>query len=192
MRILAAIMLCCCPALLFAAPPARIQASYDVNTKGVKIAEINEKFTRSDDHYRIESVTKPVGLLALFKPDTLYIISEGEINGIGLRPQNFSFRYSHATPKNTEASFDWKQSNLMLNDRYGQRFMPLPEGTQDRLSALYQFRYITFLRERKELLMHITNGSKIDKRQYQIRPRQMVEVPLGMLETLYLRRHFTQ
>ena len=54
------------------------------------------------------------------------------------------------------------------------------------MSVLYQFRYVPFLRERKELTMHITNGSKIDTRLYLVHARQMLTVPLGTLETLYL------
>ncbi len=186
MRTLVALLLGCIAPALFAAPPARIEASYDVLTKGVKIAEITEKFTHTDNHYRIESVTKPVGLLALFKPDTLFVVSEGDITSQGLRPQSYAYKRSQETLKNTAADFDWRQSILMLSDRYGQRFEPLPPDTQDRLSVQYQFRYLPFLRERKELTMHITNGSKIDTRRYLITPRQMLTVPMGTLETVYL------
>jgi hypothetical protein len=186
MRALIALLLCCSAPALLAAPPARIDASYDVSTKGVKIAEIKERFIRTGNQYRIESITKPVGLLALFKPDTLQVISEGEITRQGLRPLHFIYKRSQETLKNTEASFDWNQSALMLSDRYGQRFEPLPAGTQDRLSVQYQFRYLTFLRDRKEVTMRITNGSKIDTRLYSIHAKQIVDVPLGNLEALYL------
>lgn len=186
MRIFVALLLCCFAPSLFAAPPTSIEAKYDVTTKGIKIATITEIFTRTDNHYRIESITKPVGLLALFKPDTLYVISEGDISAQGLHPQNFVYKRSQDILKNTEANFDWSQSSLMLNDRYGQRVEPLPADTQDRLSVQYQFRYISFLRDRKEVTMHITNGSKIDTRKYFIQPKQIQTVPLGTLETLYL------
>jgi len=186
MRSLLALLLCGIAPALFAAPPTHIEASYDVITKGIKIATISEKFTRTGNHYRIENVTKPVGLLALFKPDTLYAVSEGDITAQGLRPQNYVYKRSQETLKNTEANFDWDQASVMLNDRYGQRVESISAGTQDRLSVQYQFRYVSFLRERKEVTMHITNGSKIDTRQYIIHPRQMLTVPLGTLETLYL------
>jgi len=179
MRRLATLLLLLVAPALHAAPPARIEASYDVLTKGVKIAEITERFTREGTHYRIESLTRPVGLLALFKPDTLKVVSEGDISRQGLRPRHFLYQRSQETQKNTEADFDWAQSTLMLSDRYGQRFKPLPAGTQDRLSAQYQFRYLAALSERKEVTMRITNGSKIDVRQYAIHARQTVEVPLG-------------
>ncbi|MBI5890004.1 MAG: DUF3108 domain-containing protein [Nitrosomonadales bacterium] len=186
MRPLVALLLCCVAPALFAAPPGRIEANYDVSTKGVKIAMVAEVFTRTGNRYRIESITKPVGLLALFRPDTLYVVSEGDIGAQGLRPNVFVYKRSQETLKNTEANFDWSQSTLLLSDRYGQRYEPLPADAQDRLSALYQFRYLPFLRDRKEVTMHITNGSKIDTRQYMIQPRQMLSVPLGTLETLYL------
>jgi hypothetical protein len=186
MRPLIALLLCCVAPSLFAAPPENIKASYDVITKGIKIATITEEFTRTGNQYRIENVTKPVGLLALFKPDTIYAVSEGDVTAQGLRPQNYVYKRSQETLKNTEANFDWKQSTLMLNDRYGQRAERLPADTQDRLSVEYQFRYIPFLRDRKEVIMHITNGSKIDTRKYVIQPKQMLTVPLGKLETLYL------
>jgi hypothetical protein len=186
MRTLLALVLFCIAPALFAAPPASIEASYDVITKGIKIATITEKFTRTGNHYRIENVTKPVGLLALFKPDRLYAVSEGDITAQGLRPQNYIYKRSQETLKNAEANFDWDQANVMLNDRYGQRVESISAGTQDRLSVQYQFRYVSFLRERKDVIMHITNGSKIDKRQYMIHPKQMLTVPLGTLETLYL------
>jgi hypothetical protein len=186
MRSLLALLLIGIAPALFAAPPASIDASYDVITKGIKIATITEKFTRTGNHYRIENVTKPVGLLALFKPDTLYAVSEGDITAQGLRPQNYVYKRSQETLKNTEANFDWDQSTVMLNDRYGQRVEQVTAGTQDRLSVQYQFRYVSSLRERKDVTMHITNGSKIDTRQYMIHPKQMLTVPLGTLETLYL------
>lgn len=186
MRLLIALLLFCIAPTLFAAPPAHIEASYDVITRGIKIATINETFTRSGNHYRIESVTKPVGLLAMFKPDTLHVVSEGDINAQGLRPQHFVYQRSQETIKNTEANFDWGHSSLMLSDRYGSRFESLPAATQDRISVQYQFRYIAMLRDRKDVTMHITNGSKIDTRHYLVRGRQMLTVPLGTLETLYL------
>jgi hypothetical protein len=186
MRPLFALLLFCIAPALFAAPPARIEASYDVTTKGIKIAEIKEDFTRTGNKYRIVSVTKPVGLLAVFRPDTLQVVSEGEITKNGLRPQKFLYQRSQETLKNTAADFDWRQSTLKLSDRQGIRSEPLPAATQDRLSALYQFRYEPLLHERKEVTMRITNGSKIDTRQYSIKAKQTVDVPLGTLKSLYL------
>lgn len=186
MRSFVALLLCCIAPALFAAPPARIEASYDVTTKGIKIAEIKEVFTRTGNQYRIESTTKPVGMLAVFRPDTLQVVSEGEITKNGLRPHKFLYKRSKETHKNTAADFDWRQATLKHSDRQGTRIEPLPAATQDRLSVLYQFRYEPMLHERKEVTMRITNGSKIDTRQYSIKAKQTVDVPLGTLKSMYL------
>jgi hypothetical protein len=187
MRTLVALLLCCIAPALFAAPPARqIEASYDVSTRGIKIAEVTEKFVRTGNHYRIESATRPVGLLAAFKPDKINIVSEGEVTVHGLRPQKYTYKRTLDTGKNAEATFDWTHSKLMLSDHQGQRSAPLPSDTQDRLSVLYQFRYGPLLKDRKELTIHITDGGKVDARRYLIRPGKMLTVPMGNLETLYL------
>ncbi|MBU0622912.1 MAG: DUF3108 domain-containing protein [Gammaproteobacteria bacterium] len=187
MRALAALLLCCFSVALHAAPPTRIEANYDVLTKGIKIAEVREVFIRSGDRYRIESITKPVGLLALFRPDTLQIVSDGSIVAAGLRPINFAYKRSHETKKNAAAYLDWENSSLLISSgSYGRHLETLPPDQQDRLSALYQFRYIPALDERKEVTIPITDGNKTFLRRYLIRTKQMVEVPLGKLETLYL------
>lgn len=187
MRALAFLLLLCLAHASQAAAPARIEANFDILARGIKLAEIKEVFTSSDNRYRIESYTKPVGLLALFKPDTIKVVSEGVITPQGLRPNNFVFTRTHETERNAEAYFDWDQSTLMLTNRNGQRMEKLPPGLQDRLSVMYQFRYISSLATRQEVPMRITNGNRIDDRLYLIRAQQVTEVPLGRMETLYLR-----
>lgn len=187
MRALVALLLCCIAPALFAAPVARqIEASYEVTTRGVKIALVTEKFIRTGNHYRIESATKPIGLLAVLKPETIAVVSEGDITAHGLRPHTYTYKRSKESIKNTAATFDWKKSNLALSDQQGQRTEHLPPDTQDRLSVLYQFRYVPLLQQHKELTMHITNGSKIDTRHYLIQAGKMLTIPTGTLETLYL------
>lgn len=187
MRGFAALLVCCTAPALFAAEPARqIEASYDVSTRGIKIAEVTEKFVRTGSHYRIESTTRPVGLLAMFKPDTIDVSSEGDLTAQGLRPHKYTYKRTLDTGKNAEAAFDWTHARLMLSDREGLRSVPLPSDTQDRLGVLYQFHYVSLLQDRKELTIHITDGSKVDARRYLIRPAQKLTIPLGTLETLYL------
>ena len=187
MRILVALLLWCSAPALFAAAPARqIDATYEVSTKGVKIALITEKFIRTGNHYRIVSATKPLGLLAVLKPETIEVVSEGEVTAHGLRPHTYTYKRSKETIRNSAATFDWKRSNLELSDRQGPRSISLPPETQDRLSVLYQFPYVHLLSRRKELTMQITNGSKIDTRHYLIQAGQMLTTSMGALETLYL------
>ncbi|HLP96827.1 MAG TPA: DUF3108 domain-containing protein [Sideroxyarcus sp.] len=185
MRALLALLLLCTAPALFAAAPARIEATYDVLGKGIKLAVIKETFTRSGNRYHIESITKPVGLLALFKPGSIIVTSEGFVTKEGLRPLKFVQNRTQDSAKNSAADFDWENDELTSNDQAGVRTAPLPPGTQDRLSVMYQFAAMP-PRGKLELKLNVANGSKLNVYQYQIHPEQSVTVPLGTLRSLYL------
>ncbi len=185
MRRILALLLCCFSPALWAEIPSRIEASYDVLGKGVRLAVVKETFVYSDYHYRIESVTKPVGLLALFQPETIVVTSEGEVNEAGLRPHKFSHRRSRDLTKNNAAEFNWANSELTLSDQAGIRQLALPPGTQDRLSVMYQFVAAPPL-SRLEVKFNMTNGSKLEAYRYQLYPDQTVDVPFGSINSYYL------
>ncbi|MBI1174820.1 MAG: DUF3108 domain-containing protein [Sideroxydans sp.] len=170
---------------LHAAPLAQIHARYDVFKSGLKIAVIDETFARTQDHYRIESVTKSYGLFALLKPETIRITSEGNVTAQGLQPLVFDYRREHDSDKNAHADFDWQAATLALADHSGKRSAALSAGTQDRLSAMYQFMFWP-LQHTMQLKFDMTNGSKLDAYSYLVAPGERVDTPLGRLETLYL------
>ena len=185
-----ACILCSLSVLLFAipahaAPPSRLDAHYDVFKGGIKVAVMHETFTRSKDRYRIESVTKAYGLFALFKPETIRATSEGLITAQGLQPQTFDYRRKLDTDKNTHADFDWPAGKITLADHAGKRILPLPAGTQDRLSAMYQFMFLR-LDNGSALKFDMTNGSKVDDYQYRIASGGRIKVPYGSFDTLYV------
>lgn len=186
MRILFALFITCLSLGLHAEPlPQRIEASYDILKRGIKLAEVNEVFERKDGHYRISSVTKPVGLLALFQPETIVVTSEGEITEQGLLPQRFTHRRTRNSERNSSADFDWEHGELTLNNQSGIRQLELPPYTQDRLSVMYQFIAVP-PHGRLELDFHMTNGHKLDEYLYQLNPAQTVKVPFGNLRSYYL------
>jgi Protein of unknown function (DUF3108) len=167
------------------ASPSRLEVSYDVLKGNIRAATITETYTRTQDHYRIESVSKAVGLLALFKPETIRIISKGTVTAKGLRPLIFTSTRELDADRNASADFDWEAGRITLNDRNGKRSLPLPGGTQDRLSAMYQFMFAP-LKNADVYDFNMTNGSKVDIYNYRITPDQSVTVPLGTFKALYV------
>jgi hypothetical protein len=168
-----------------AQPPSRLEVAYDVFKGSIKIATMSETYTSTQDHYRIDSVSEAVGLLALFKPETIRLRSEGTLTRSGLRPSVFSSRRKIDVDRNTRADFDWVNSRITLTDRNGKRTFPLPADTQDRLSAMYQFMFLS-LESHTPLDFHMTNGSKVDIYNYIVSATQSVTVPLGTFEALYV------
>lgn len=168
-----------------AVSPANVQASYDVLKGSIKVATITETYTRTKDGYQIDSVTTAHGLLALFKPETIHVTSQGVLTAQGLRPVTFIHERKLDSERNSRADFDWKANLITLNDRAGKRTLKLPQGTQDRLSAMYQFMF-TELQNATTFKFYMTNGSKVDDYSYLVTANQSVTVPLGTFKAQYV------
>lgn len=172
-------------ALTAAEIPHRIEANYDLQVKGVTLAKVREVFTRDGNQYHIESITKPVGLLALFKPETIVATSEGDISTHGLLPLKYTHKRAQDSHKNSTAEFDWTRHELIHRDNVGIRQLPLAEGTQDRLSMMYQF-VVEPPRGRLEIKLDMSNGSMIEKLHYQVKPEQTVTTSFGTMRSYNL------
>ena len=177
-------------ALLAATPPpslpiTHVDAQYDVFKDDIKIGVVTETFTHTQDGYHIESVSKAVGLLALFKAEVIRVISEGTVTKTGLRPITFVQERKLDTDRNTRADFNWQTNLVTLTDHTGKRTLPLLNGTQDRVSALYQFMFMP-LQNTTELNFNMTDGRKVKEYNYRITPDQNVTTPLGSFKSLYI------
>lgn len=170
---------------LHAAPASRIQASYDVMGYGFKLIAVSETYTRTQDTYQIESISKAVGLLARFKPEVIRTTSKGLVTAQGLRPLSYTSQRELDTQRNTHATLNWDATTILHKDYQGERSAALPAGTQDRLSAMYQFQFLP-LQSMNEVKLTITNGRDLDHYSYQITPEQSVTVPMGTFKTRYL------
>lgn len=181
---LLAVLLWLAASPVFAAPPAYIHAVYDVHKSGIKIGTMEETFTREDDHYTLHSVTAPIGILALFKPEKVVVTSTGNITGQGLRPAKTSHRRDLDSNKNSDAEFDWSHNTLTLTHQGQRKQLPLREGTQDRLSAMYQFLFLAA--EARTANFPLTDGTKVSDYHYAITSGPVLETPAGTFHTRYL------
>ena len=183
-RHLGCLLIFCSTSVLAANGPSRLEVSYDIVKDGIRGATITETYTRTQDKYHIESVTKAIGIVALIKPETIHVISDGVVTAKGLRPLSFSSQRKLDTDRNASADFDWESNSITLNDRSGKRVFPLQPGTQDRLSAMYQFLFLPL--KEAALDFYMTNGIKVDIYNYLITTGQSVKVPLGTFKALYV------
>ncbi len=168
-----------------AASPSSVQATYEIYKSGIKIGQIEEVFARGKDRYTLISTTRALGLLAIFRPGKIVISSSGLVGAHGLKPLNFSDLREGDEGKNRQAEFDWEAKQLTLIQKTQRTVIPLPDGTQDRLSAMYQFMFLS-LEKTDVLSFHMTNGGKLDIYNYRIAHDQSVTVPLGTFKALYI------
>ncbi len=171
--------------LTHAAVPAAIVASYDVSYNGLQFGEIREQFETANNAYRIVSESHAVGLLALFRRNSATLVSSGRLLGTGLRPEYFEGKNNDDESRSVSARFDWAGKRLTFSHEGRTETAPLPPGTQDRISLLYQFMFVAF-----EGIGHLdvamTNGRKLDEYRYLITRNVEIDTPLGRMKTLHL------
>jgi hypothetical protein len=166
-------------------PPSSVHARYVVMKGGIEIAEINEVYSRKGSNYSLISTAKALGVLALFKQEKIIIRSDGLITKQGLKPLKFGYQREGDSSKDSHADFVWNKQQLSLNSGSQKRSVNLPGGTQDRLSAMYQFMFLN-LRDQHSLAFAMTNGSKLDNYHYAISAGADINTTAGRFKTLYL------
>lgn len=165
--------------------PQGISVSYDVSRNGRRVAVMNETFETNDGSYRIVSESRAVGLLALFEPRPLRLMSSGRLTAAGLRPEHFEGKRGDRDSRQVRAEFDWPGERLTIARDGRTDILPLPPGTQDRLSILYQFMFLAPDRSQR-LEVSMTNGRKLDWYHYTVQPGVEIETPLGRMATVHL------
>lgn len=178
-------LMLCCAATAFAAPPASVQISYNIFKSGIPVGQIEETYTRNQNRYTLTSTTTPTGLLAMFKPEKIFIKSSGLIGKQGLQPLQFSHQRERDNSKDNRAEFDWQSKQLTLIHQAQRSTVALPDGTQDRLSAMYQFMFLA-LQPDTALNFPMTNGNKLDQYHYAIGSPMHLDTPAGEFNALYL------
>lgn len=178
-------MLFAAPMVAPAAPPEAVKTSYDLSRNNLHIAVVQESFEKNGATYRIVSESNPVGLAALFVRTRIKMESGGTVTAGGLRPNQFEYGRPDDTSKNVSATFDWRAELLRMAFDGRKETLPLPQGTQDRLSLLYQFMFLP-LDRLKLITFQMTNGRKIELYRYQVAGNEQIETRLGKMNALHL------
>ena len=186
MKCLFAVALLVVAAAARAEPPTRIQSDYPITAAGLRIATVNESYTRTGNRYAIQSVTRAEGALKLFKDETVTFRSEGAFGAGGLKPEKFSQRQLKEPKRDVEATFDWARGVLVSSFGGKVREVPLPADTQDRLSLMYQFMNLS--PGAAPLSIAMSNGRKVEHYKYRFVEEARITTPAGSFDTLHYAR----
>lgn len=170
-------------AAAIAAPPKSFKVEYSLNRNGQTLGRVTDTFTREGTRYRIESEAKAEGLAALLVKGPLRMTSEGEINAGGLKPQKFE-RVRNG--KTLSATFDWSAARVTITENGSNIDEPLAAGTQDRLSAIYQFMFVP--PKGASIPVPMTNGKKPVDYVFERGKRERITTPAGNFNTVKLTR----
>lgn len=149
------------------ATPKNIQLEYKVTRDGKLFANVVEKFSQDGSVYKIESVTKGVGVYALLGERKLS--SSGSVTKQGLKPKHFELHQGDSKKKSLISDFDWAKNTLNMQVKGEIRTQALEKGTQDLLSYAYQFMFMsTKTRAANAIHVTLTTGKKLNQYQYKI------------------------
>jgi hypothetical protein len=170
-----------------AAIPSEISARYDLKHPFFgTIGTVEESFHRGGGEYTIRSVTSSQGALKVVFDEQLVLESTGRVNAQGLQPLHFSQRRARSNKSDVTATFDWERG-VMRSARNGEvKEVPLPPGTQDRISVMYQFMNLPAIRDR--VSMNMSNGRKVDEYTYRLVGEEKLATPAGRFDTLHYQR----
>jgi hypothetical protein len=151
-------------------PPKLIQMSYEVTKNGQPFAKVKEQFAVTGNTYKIESITKGIGVYALFGERRL--TSAGELTAEGLKPSHFELHQGDNPKKSLLADFDWSKQTLRMMVKGKPKDAALMPGAQDLASYAYQFMFMPApLKE--SVSVALTTGKKLNHYQYKINPEHV-------------------
>lgn len=150
-------------------PPKRIQANYDVMKNGKPFAKVYELFVLADNAYKVESVTKGIGVYALLGERKL--TSTGVLTAQGLKPNHFELHQGDNPKKALFADFDWESNTLHMLVKGKVNDVSLAQGSQDLASYAYQFMFLSAPLN-DAITVTLTTGKKLNQYTYQINTDQ--------------------
>jgi Protein of unknown function (DUF3108) len=151
---------------VLAAPPQRVEITYEVNRNGLTLAEVTHRLEHDGRAYKLTENWKGRGFLAL-KGDATRT-SEGAIAADGLRPRKFEDKRSGRDTLHAE--FDPAAKTPTLQQ-------------QDQLSLGWTF---AFAPPAKEVSVSVADGKRVSHYTYQPAGRERVKTPAGEFDALKL------
>lgn len=151
-------------AAALAAPPQRVEISYEVNRNGLTLAEVTHRLEHDGRVYKLTENWKGRGFLAL-KGDATRT-SEGVVAADGLRPRKFEDKRSGRDT--LHADFDPAAKVPTLQQ-------------QDQLSLVWSF---AFAPPAKEVSVSVADGKRVSHYTYQPAGRERVKTPAGEFDAL--------
>jgi len=164
--------------------PNILELKYELTQNGELLGTVVEKFISDETgKYHIESVTKGIGLYALFGDRV--VISEGNISPEGLKPKRLEVHQVNNQSKDAIVDFDWGNQTLITRYKGAETRENIENKTQDLISYLYQLNFENY--DASIIDFSAATGKKYKKYQFKIVDKKVI-VSLGDInfETIFM------
>ncbi len=150
-------------------PPKIIQISYQVTKNAKPFANVQEQFVLTGNTYKIQSITKGIGIYALLGERKLS--STGEFTAQGLKPSHFELHQGDNVKKSLFTDFDWVTNTLHMQVKGKVSDVALTAGAQDLASYAYQFMFLP-APLKDTVVVTLTTGKKLNQYSYKVNADQ--------------------
>ncbi|MEQ1487847.1 MAG: DUF3108 domain-containing protein [Methylotenera sp.] len=165
----------------------RTDIAANVDSNPVGRAKILYKLLSNNEQYQLKSEIEGQDLAPLALPNLQ--TSDGYLSKIGLEPQHYLAKIGGNNNKTLNAEFEWEGSKLSLHSAQSEQKLDLIDGTQDLLSAMYQFMLVA---PQQKSRFNITNGEQIDDYDFSIVGEEIAATKMGNLNTMHLLRRVAE
>ena len=104
----------------------------------------------------------------------------------GLKPARYQFVRRDDQKKNISSEFDWNKQQIISRHAAETETFDLPAGTQDRISAMYQFMFIR--PTASEVTVWMSQGKKAEFYRYRKQGEAILTVDGESMPTVYYAR----
>lgn len=133
--------------------------------------------------YTLGSQSESTGLIEMFRPHRYYYLSRGTVSDQGLRPERFVASVKRGSrSEESLAVFNWEQSQVRLGRIPQQNTVPLPAGSQDILSFMFQLALLPLAPGR--ITVPFTRGRQLEITSFDVSPAETIDTPLGKLRAV--------
>jgi len=169
--------------------PAKGRITYTIflGTDKFMVGKTVQSWEIHGDSYKIASASETTGLARLFAARHLTYLSEGKVTAHGLRPQVFLMsRTRRGKLEAARVRFDWNAGRISFGKVPEHHEAPLPPGSQDIVSFVYQLSLSPPAAGR--IRLPITNGVGFDMYEFEVSGEESIDTPLGTLQALHLKQ----
>lgn len=169
--------------------PRRGRISFNIvyGREGFPVGRTEQTWQIDGTRYQLASRSETTGLLDVVRSQHRTYLSKGELTAKGLRPDNFLMTRNRGRgSEEARAQFDWSHGTVTLGAANAQREQPLPIGSQDLVSFMYQLAIDPPRPGRTSV--SVTNGSRLETYELDVGAQEKIETPLGVMRALPIRQ----
>jgi hypothetical protein len=182
MRSLSWLLISAVAAGVHAAPPQRVELSYEVLHNGSAVAQVEHRLQHDGRIYELTESWSGKGLYALL--GTARRTSRGNVARDGLQP--LEYRDERTGRRTARARFDWQAHTATLQYKGDPRVLPLPPAASDRLAFLFDFAFSP--PPAGEVVFNVLDGRGKSHHVYAVEGTERLATPAGDFQALRLVR----